>query len=205
MKITLITTAALLISQAFAAPTTTGNSTVTRTGLAPQVSPQFPNLHVSSDALYSYNTGILNVSETLSRAKLNLKNYPEPWSSPDVTHPEIVAAVKAINWDFVPKISVRDAHLDTSKYDDSKDTDCWWTSSGCLKPKVNYLPEDVSFCPRKGEWGLTYDDGPFNFYDDDEKEAKTENKYAEPQLYNYLAEQNLKSTLFVSIFFIKLK
>jgi hypothetical protein len=201
MQITLITTAALLISQAFAAPTATGNSTVTRTGLAPQVSPQFPNLHVSSDALYSYNTGILNVSETLSRAKLNLKNYPEPWSSPDVTHPEIVAAVKAINWDFVPKISVRDSHLDTSKYDDSKDTDCWWTSSGCLKPKVNYLPEDVSFCPRKGEWGLTYDDGPFNFYDDDEKEAKTENKYAEPQLYNYLAEQNLKSTLFVSIFF----
>lgn len=49
----------------------------------------------------------------------------------------------------------------------------------------------------RGDWGLNYDDGPFNRYTD--SNAAVENKYAEPALYNFLAENNLHSTLFVSL------
>lgn len=59
-----------------------------------------------------------------------------------------------------------------------------------LRRILNHL-----FC--RGDWGLNYDDGPFNRYTD--SNAATENKYAEPALYNFLAENNLHSTLFVSL------
>ncbi|RCH97830.1 hypothetical protein CU098_001544, partial [Rhizopus stolonifer] len=43
-----------------------------------------------------------------------------------------------------------------------------------------------------GDWGLTYDDGPFI-----KVSGQTyENSYAEPRLYNFLAETNQKATLF---------
>ena len=52
-------------------------------------------------------------------------------------------------------------------------------------------------CPNAGDWGLNYDDGPYNPSDDDEEL----NKYAEPELYNFLAKnKNQKATLFVSDF-----
>lgn len=53
---------------------------------------------------------------------------------------------------------------------------CWWTCSGCT------APTDVSDCPDKMTWGLTYDDGPSLYT---------------PDLLNYLDEQKLKTTFFV--------
>lgn len=97
---------------------------------------------------------------------------------------------------------------------DENDKYCWWSSTNCVKPKVSYLPEDIYTCPNKwvdqyistlhpsnqyfsGDWGLNYDDGPFNRYDADEDEAALENKYAEPALYNFLANtNNQKASLF---------
>jgi hypothetical protein len=82
-------------------------------------------------------------------------------------------------------------------YDASKDPYCWWSDSNCVTPKVSYLPKDIYMCPNAGDWGLNYDDGPYNPSDDD----KELNKYAEPELYNFLAKnKNQKATLFVSDF-----
>jgi len=53
---------------------------------------------------------------------------------------------------------------------------CWWTCGGCVRDS------DVSSCPTKNTWGLTYDDGPA-FYT--------------PNLLSYLDEHSLKSTFFV--------
>lgn len=53
---------------------------------------------------------------------------------------------------------------------------CWWTCGGCTRKT------DVTTCPDKLTWGLSYDDGPA-FY--------TSN------LLDYLDEQRLKSTFFV--------
>ncbi|KAF9653920.1 hypothetical protein BDM02DRAFT_3216331 [Thelephora ganbajun] len=53
---------------------------------------------------------------------------------------------------------------------------CWWTCGGCVRDT------DISSCPTKDTWGLTYDDGP---------------AYYTPNLLNYLDEHSLKSTFFV--------
>lgn len=68
-----------------------------------------------------------------------------------------------------------------SGYNDSKDPDCWWTDSGCTKPKHKGLPEDIKTCPEANTYGLTFDDGP----------NCTHNEF-----YNYLKQKNLKATLF---------
>lgn len=31
---------------------------------------------------------------------------------------------------------------------------CWWTCNQCIRE------QDTSICPTKGDWGLTFDDGP---------------------------------------------
>lgn len=53
---------------------------------------------------------------------------------------------------------------------------CWWTCGGCTRDT------DVTTCPDKNHWGLSYDDGPSPYT---------------PQLLDYLEENNLKSTFFV--------
>ena len=52
---------------------------------------------------------------------------------------------------------------------------CWWTCGGCTRDT------DITTCPDKLTWGLTYDDGPSPYT---------------PDLLNYLDQQNLKSTFF---------
>ncbi|KAL0096704.1 carbohydrate esterase family 4 protein [Phycomyces blakesleeanus] len=52
---------------------------------------------------------------------------------------------------------------------------CDWTFTGCLGP------DDISFCP-KGQWGITYDDGPSEF---------------SPALYDELDKTGTKATFFM--------
>jgi hypothetical protein len=53
---------------------------------------------------------------------------------------------------------------------------CWWTCGGCT------ASTDITTCPRKYQWGLTYDDGPAPYT---------------PNLLQYLDQANLKATFFV--------
>lgn len=53
---------------------------------------------------------------------------------------------------------------------------CWWTCGGCTRDS------DITTCPDKNTWGLTYDDGP---------------SLQTPQLLDYLEEQDLQATFFV--------
>lgn len=174
--------------------------------LAPQFSPYFPNLHIATDVISSYN-GIGRYAThytKLSRQTLDLSKYPEPWSKPDIYHEEVQAAINSIDWDLVPDINVRAMNdfgdIDFASYDESTDSDCWWSASNCKQPKVAYIPEDIYTCPRKGDWGLTFDDGPFNLRDSEELYADEENPYAEPALYDFLEKHHIKSNLFVSNF-----
>ena len=52
---------------------------------------------------------------------------------------------------------------------------CWWTCGGCVRPS------DVTICPTKNVWGVSYDDGPSDYT---------------PKLLNYLNQQQLKATFF---------
>lgn len=52
---------------------------------------------------------------------------------------------------------------------------CWWTCGGCTRDG------DITACPDKLTWGLTYDDGPAPYT---------------PNLLQYLDQANLKTTFF---------
>ena len=53
---------------------------------------------------------------------------------------------------------------------------CWWTCGGCTRET------DVTTCPTKDTWGLTYDDGPSPY---------------SPNLLAYLQQVDLLATFFV--------
>lgn len=132
-----------------------------------------------------------------SSFKIDLSTYPETKKQPPVNHPEVQAVLKSLDMSKIPQIkprTVKDWTFDMSGYNVVKDPDCWWSASVCTKPKLTYLPADVTFCPNKGDWGLNYDDGPYK------KSWPTSDKdkeYDQPWFYNFLVEQNKqKSTLF---------
>lgn len=191
----IVTNAVLLtaaVAQVYAA-------TVTSSGYAPQFSPVFPSdMTKPTGVVTSYNPGPYDTSSTLSTTKL--KGYPATWESPPTDSAEVKKVYNMIDWSKVPKAPVRKQDKDGNWITSNPDSDpyCWWSYTNCVKPKAKYLPQDIHTCDNKGDWGLTYDDGPFNRYDADEDEAATENKYAEPALYNFLVKSNQKASLFVS-------
>jgi len=56
------------------------------------------------------------------------------------------------------------------------DGNCWWTCGGCLRST------DISTCPEKNTWGVSYDDGPSDH---------------SPRVLKYLDEIKTKATFFV--------
>lgn len=181
--------------------TTTKTTTTKSTGILAVESPKWlPDFGVPSGVNTGYPTGPIDTSVAISHTSLNLSSYPEPWTAPSTTHPEIKAVIAALDWTKVPKAPIVKVNaageIDMTSYDATKDPYCWWSDSNCVKPKATYLPADVSICPRAGDWGLNYDDGPYNPIGD-----KATDRWAEPELYNFLAENgNQKATLFVSVF-----
>jgi hypothetical protein len=163
----------------------------------PQISPSFSSLPKASGIVSSYNSGPYKTPASLPTNSLS--GYPESWKLPSTSHADVQAMIKKIDWTKVPNAPVRtidgSGSIAPLSYG-SSDPYCYWSDTKCVKPKVSYLPQDFYQCP-KGDWGLSYDDGPLNLaYGED---AKTENAYAEPALYNFLVKQNnQKATLFVS-------
>ncbi|KAI8339915.1 hypothetical protein BC941DRAFT_326016, partial [Chlamydoabsidia padenii] len=128
---------------------------------------------------------------------LDISKYPAPLEKPPTDHPEIQKVMEDIDWNKVPEIEPRKVEnfaLDRSHYDSRADPDCWWSASTCKKPKVDYLPEDIYYCPRAGDWGLNYDDGPYKKWFPVTVEDKA---HDQPRFYNYLLKNgNQKATLF---------
>lgn len=173
-----------------------------RYALAPQISPSFPSsMPTPTNVVTSYNSGPYDTSTTLSTKPLT--GFPTTWVPADTTSQEVKDMYNKIDWTKVPNAPVRKQNADgswVSTSDGASDPYCWWSSTNCVTPKASYLPKDIYTCPNKGDWGLNYDDGPFNRYTD--SNAAEQNPYAEPALYNYLASNNLHSTLFVSSIYI---
>jgi hypothetical protein len=83
----------------------------------------------------------------------NIANYPPIGSIPSVNHPAVQAAIREIDWDFVPKLRPR-RQDEAAKLDPDRDDGCWWTSTLCTTPKVKYLPADVTYCKNVKDFGL---------------------------------------------------
>ncbi|KAI8089483.1 uncharacterized protein BX664DRAFT_365499 [Halteromyces radiatus] len=193
---TLFAIAAVVSAQSSSsAPSASPSST--SSGILAQKSPTWlPDFSVSG-VVQSYPTGAPDTNSTLDKTTLNMTAYPGAWEPATTDHPEIQAVMNSIDWTKVPKAPTAKADKDGGvvfgNYDENKDPYCWWSDTNCVKPKVDYLPEDIYYCPNVGDWGLNYDDGPYNPSDDD----KELNAYAEPVLYNFLAQNNnQKATLF---------
>ncbi|KAG2237530.1 hypothetical protein INT48_005566 [Thamnidium elegans] len=178
----------------FAAPTKTTATASSTSDYIAQFSPIFPSMAPASGVVSSYNYGPYDTATTLPTTTLS--GYPSPWASPDTKSNEVQDAYNKIDWSLVPKAPVRKQNSKgfVPDTDGSKDPYCWWSDTNCVTPKIR-IPQDIYQCPTKGDWGLSYDDGPFNRYTDEN--AAVENPYAEPALYNFLAEHNnQKANLF---------
>ncbi|KAK7058333.1 chitin deacetylase [Paramarasmius palmivorus] len=127
-------------------------------------------------------TAVTNAPPLPNIASFNPRLYPALDTKPPIDSPEVqqwkqeVAATGL----QIPDISVTlpgmfcgcPANLDAA----NNKSRCWWTCGGCTQPS------DITDCPTKNTWGLTYDDGP-SFYT--------------PNLLQYLDEQKLHATFFV--------
>lgn len=100
------------------------------------------------------------------------QTYPAPGSVP-VPKPEWVAALDKTKIAAAPVVALSNG----SPVNPTPGSDpyCDWTFGGCTRA------DDIFQC-KKGDWGLTYDDGPTGF---------------SPKLYDYLDSINQKATLFV--------
>ncbi|TIB15518.1 hypothetical protein E3P92_01649 [Wallemia ichthyophaga] len=107
--------------------------------------------------------------------------YPEMDKIPPVDHPQVQEWISQIDWDKVPDWSVNEGEASCSENPDSRDEAgpdqrCWWTCGSCT------ADDDITQCPNKHDWGLSYDDGPSPYT---------------TTLLNYLAEQEITSTFFI--------
>lgn len=129
--------------------TTGSNATSTSSAVLPLKSPEFlPKFDTPRyTTVNPVPTGPLNTTSFDATA------YPEPWAAPDVNHEEVKAAINAIDWSKVPDIEPRNQD-DAMTMDPNDDTGCWWTSTLCTQPKVDYLPADITYCQNVSDFGL---------------------------------------------------
>ncbi|KAL1919065.1 uncharacterized protein VTP21DRAFT_2446 [Calcarisporiella thermophila] len=104
----------------------------------------------------------------------SVAGYPPPDKVPPTDSPEVQAWLKLVDFSKVPTLPLsKNGECANSVVDPNA---CWWTCQKCTRP------EDIVYCPKTSQWGLTYDDGP---------------TVHTPQLLDYLKQNNIKSTMFV--------
>jgi hypothetical protein len=173
------------------------SGTPTTTGVLAQVSPAWlaSITPLAGNVQAVPASGAAIPTGTLANTTINTANYPTGWVVPPTNSTEVQAVIAAIDWTKVPAAPVRTANangdLTFTGYDATTDPYCWWSDTNCVVPKVSYLPPDIYNCPKPGDWGLTYDDGPLNPANPGQPD-----QWAEPQLYDFLAANNQKATLF---------
>jgi Polysaccharide deacetylase len=112
-------------------------------------------------------------------SKLSPGNYPAMDKPPPTDSPQVKQWIQEVldSGVQIPSFSPTtpggcsanpDAVADSSR--------CWWTCGGCTRST------DITTCPQKYTWGLTYDDGP---------------SMNTPDLLNYLTQTNLSTTFFI--------
>ncbi|CCM01615.1 uncharacterized protein FIBRA_03676 [Fibroporia radiculosa] len=111
---------------------------------------------------------------------LNPANYPALDKTPPTDSPEVLQWIQEVaNTGIpIPDIPVTNpggCGNNTAAVANATER-CWWTCGGCTRPT------DITTCPKKDTWGLTYDDGPGLYT---------------PDLLTYFQQHSLHSTFFV--------
>ncbi|GAA5897631.1 uncharacterized protein JCM6883_006761 [Sporobolomyces salmoneus] len=115
-----------------------------------------------------------------SIATLNPANYPALDRIPPIDSPEVQQWIKEVDLSQAPNIPLTQLGACSNASNSQAVTDAakngWWTCGAHTRAT------DVTFCPNKNDWGLSFDDGPSPYT---------------PRLLNLLEAQNLKSTFFI--------
>ncbi|KAG9128128.1 chitin deacetylase [Ceratobasidium sp. 392] len=125
----------------------------------------------------------------LPPATINIASYPAFMSAPDVNSPEVKqwvseVAASGVQIPDIPKNVAAPAGSGQSLCQVNSAAaakanaagTCWWSCGSCTRDT------DVSTCPDKMTWGLTFDDGPSPYT---------------PKVLNYLEDKKLKATFYV--------
>ncbi|CAD6579930.1 MAG: chitin deacetylase [Tremellales sp. Tagirdzhanova-0007] len=132
---------------------------------------------VALDSTYTQGAQPTKVSgaPALPNPTLVIANYPSLDLIPSTTSPQVQQWISEIDMSKVPDYNITDG---TCSGTPGAITDgrCWWTCGGCTRAT------DITECPDKYTWGLSYDDGPSPFT---------------PLLLDYLDQQNVTTTFFV--------
>lgn len=115
-------------------------------------------------------------------ATLNPADYPPLDHVPPLDSPEMKEWLSQIDFDNIPDVSptglggCANATNALAVQNGGEDGACWWTCGGCTRAT------DITYCPRKEDWGASFDDGPSPYT---------------PRLLNLLQSQNIQSTFFI--------
>jgi hypothetical protein len=112
-------------------------------------------------------------------SQLSAANYPALDTPPPTDSPEVLAWIQEVSQSGVTIPNITATVTGGCPANPAAATDstrCWWTCGGCTRST------DITTCPAKLQWGLTYDDGP---------------SYFTPYLLPFLNQNNLLSTMFV--------
>ncbi|ORX39358.1 hypothetical protein BD324DRAFT_619382 [Kockovaella imperatae] len=126
----------------------------------------------------TYSQGIqpsVSRAPALPNPTLTVSNYPALDLTPPTDSPEVQEWLSKIDMSKVPNYSQTDGTCAGSPGAIS-DGRCWWTCGGCTRSS------DITICPDKMTWGVSYDDGPSPYT---------------PLLLDYLAAVNISTTFFV--------
>ncbi|KAI0322323.1 hypothetical protein OF83DRAFT_1161312 [Amylostereum chailletii] len=124
-------------------------------------------------------THISNAPGLPDASKLVVANYPALDKTPPTDSPQVLQWIQDVKNSGIeiPGFSATVAGGCPANLDAVNDASrCWWTCGGCTRNT------DITVCPNKLTWGLTYDDGPASYT---------------PDLLNYLDSAKLKSTFYV--------
>ncbi|GAA5869184.1 hypothetical protein JCM3774_003974 [Rhodotorula dairenensis] len=115
-------------------------------------------------------------------ATLNPADYPPLDRIPPLDSPEMKEWLSMIDLDNIPDFGptgIGGCANETNAaavQNGNEDGSCWWTCGGCTRAT------DITYCPRKEDWGASFDDGPSPYT---------------PRLLNLLQSQNIQSTFFI--------
>lgn len=104
-----------------------------------------------------------------------VSNYPALDQIPPTDSVQVKQWMSQIDFSKVPNYNVTDGTCagSPSAINDGR---CWWTCGGCTRAT------DITQCPDKNTWGLSYDDGPSPYT---------------PLLLDYLDSKNTTTTFFL--------
>jgi peptidoglycan/xylan/chitin deacetylase (PgdA/CDA1 family) len=110
-------------------------------------------------------------------ATINPANYPALDVVPPIDSPQVRQWLSEIDLSNVPNLSQTvDGSCASDPVIAANTSRCWWTCGGCTRPT------DITSCPTKLDWGVSYDDGPSPYT---------------PKLVNFLHDKNITSTFYV--------